>query len=450
MSFPKDFLWGAASSSYQIEGAWNEDGKLPGIWDALSFGHVKHNEDGAEACDHYHRYKEDVAIMKELGLKSYRFSISWPRVMNEKKEPIPGGIKFYSDLIDELLAAGITPMITVYHWDLPMWVHELGGWKWEGISDLFAEYTKLVVDSYSDRVKYWMTINEPQVFIGLGYQLGIHAPFEKVDNDTLADITKNVLLAHGKSARTIKKYAKQDVLVGTAFTGVWKTPWDETEEGIEEARKYNYCCESFIFSTPYWADPVLLGEFHPEALAKLGKTEPFITPEEMDIIHAPIDFFGYNIYRSCNYDDVWNGRNPRQYRGMPRNALEWNITPEVMYWSVRMMYERYKLPIMITENGTCDLDMVYPDGKIHDNLRQYYIQSYLGSLKRAVDEGYPVLGYQYWSLMDNFEWAEGYDKRLGLVYIDYRDYKRILKDSAFIYKDIVATNGENLKYNLYE
>lgn len=447
MAFPKDFLWGCATAAYQVEGAYNEDGKTDNIWDALCYGRVEHNENGNEACDHYHRYKEDVAIMKKLGMKSYRFSLNWARIMPEEGVINKKGVEFYNNLINELLAAGITPMITLYHWDMPMWVYRHGGWRWDGISDCFASYTEKVVGLFSDRVKYWMTLNEPQVFIGLGYHFGIHAPYE-TEFANLPACTKNVLLSHGKAVMAIRKAEKQKTIVGTCITGVWKTPWSESEEDIEEARKYNTSCASFVFSTPYWADPIFLGKFNPDGLAKLGLTEPFITDEEMKIIHQPLDFCGYNVYRSCNYDDVADGRNPKQYRGMPRNALRWNITPEVMYWSVRHMYETYGLPIMITENGTADLDLIYPDEKVHDNIRCYYISQYIESLKRAVDEGIPVLGYQYWSFMDNFEWAEGYDIRLGLVYVDYRTQKRIIKDSGYFYSEIIKSNGENHEWKL--
>jgi len=436
MGFPKEFLWGAASAAHQIEGAYDIDGKGLGIWDALHEGHVKHGENGNVACDHYNRYKEDVAIMKELGLKSYRFSVSWPRVMPKEGKINVKGLQFYVNLVDELCKAGIEPMCTLFHWNLPMWLYEKGGWRFEGIGDVFAEYSKVVVEALSERVKYWITINEPQCFIGLGYFVGRQAPFIK-NSDDIEKISRNVMLAHGKAVMTMRKYAKQKVLIGMAPTGGCMTPSISGQVGIEQARNDTYSESTGVMGNRWWADPIILGDI-PKGL------EEVLTSEDIEVINQPLDFYGYNIYNSSNYIEKNGERNPLLYPGIPRTSMDWAITPDALYWSAKFHYERYKLPILITENGMANNDFVMLDGKVHDPQRIDYISRYLKGLKKAVSEGIPVIGYQYWSIMDNFEWSEGYDKRFGLIYIDYRTQERTVKDSGRFYAEIIRTNGEDL------
>ena len=436
MEFPKDFLWGAASAAHQVEGAYNEDGKTLGIWDALHEGHIKHSENGYEACDHYHRYKEDVALMKKIGLKSYRFSISWPRVMPEKGIINPQGLAFYSNLVDELVNAGIEPMVTLYHWNLPIWAYNEGGWENEALSDIFVDYVKVVVEKLSDRTKYWLTFNEPQCFIGFGYCYGTHAPFLK--NSKLAGVlSRNVMLAHGKAVKAIRSYAKLKPIIGMAPTGGGLTPLTNDEKGLQKALEGTYTLEPGALSNTWWMDPIILGKI-PEPLQK------YISDEDIKVICQPLDFFGFNIYGSSNSAEQEGVKNPEVYPGMPRTSLNWAITPEVLYWLPKFHYERYHLPILITENGMANIDFEMLDGKVHDPQRIDYIHRHLLNLKRVMDEGVPVIGYQYWSLTDNFEWAEGYDQRFGLIYIDYRTQKRIMKDSAYYYADIIKTNGVNL------
>ena len=442
MSFSQDFLWGAASAAYQIEGAYNEDGKGLGIWDALSEGHVKHHENGNVACDHYHRYKEDVALMKELGLKSYRFSVSWPRIMPEEGKVNEKGLRFYQDLVDELDKAGIEPMCTIFHWNLPMWLYEKGGWKFDGISDAFAEYTEIVVKALSDKVTYWMTVNEPATFIGNGYISGTHAPFENNAESwesigkVLPGLCKNVLLCHGKAVQAIRKFAVKAPKIGMALNGNLITPWGNTEEDIAIARESTYTEQASFFGLNLWTDPMILGQLPP-------MLQSVISEDELKEIHQPLDFFGYNCYNSFNYEEYF-GANPAVYPGLPRTAMGWPITPDALYWAARFIYERYALPILITENGMANIDFVMADGKVHDPQRIEFLKLYLRGLKRAAEEGIPILGYQYWSIMDNFEWADGYDKRFGLIYVDYRTQERILKDSALWYAQTIKENGESL------
>ena len=434
MSFPKDFLWGCASAAYQVEGAYKEDGKALGIWDALSEGHVRYNENGNTACDHYHRYKEDVAIMKELGMKSYRFSISWPRVMSAKGVVNEKGLAFYEKLVDELVAAGIEPLVTLFHWNLPMWMYEMGGWRNEQVAEEFAEYTKVVVEALSDKVRYWMTINEPQMFAGAGHVDGTHAPFVK-EPENFNQITRNIMLSHGRAVQTIRKYTKQPAKIGMAPTGNCSLPKDNTPEELEAARWRTHEGEG-PNGNIWWADPIVLGKV-PEGL------KDTLSEADLEIIHQPLDFYGFNIYTASQYwDNGWV--NPNVYEGQPRTAFDWIIAPECLYYAPKFHYERYHLPILITENGMANSDFVMLDGKVHDPQRIDFIHRYLKELKRAVDEGIPVIGYQYWSIMDNFEWAEGYEKRFGLIYVDFRTKERTVKDSAYFYAEVIRTNGENL------
>lgn len=434
MSFPKDFLWGSASAAYQIEGAYDEDGKAPGIWDALSEGHVKYNENGNTACDHYHRYKEDVAIMKELGMKSYRFSVSWPRVMSAKGVVNEKGLEFYKNLVNELVAAGIEPLVTLFHWNLPMWMYEMGGWRTEQVAEEFAEYTKVVVEALSDKVRYWMTINEPQLFAGTGHVDGNHAPFVK-EPENFNTITRNIMLSHGRAVQTIREYTKQSCKIGMAPTGGCFLPKSDSPEDVEDARYRTYEGEG-PNGNIWWADPIVLGKV-PEGL------KDTLSEADLAIIHQPLDFYGFNIYTANQYWD--DGKeNPYVYDGQPRTSFDWVIAPRCLYYAPKFHYERYGLPILITENGMANSDFVMLDGKVHDPQRIDFIHRYLRELKRAVDEGVPVIGYQYWSILDNFEWAEGYERRFGLVYVDYRTKERTIKDSAYFYADVIKTNGENL------
>ena len=446
--FCKDFLWGAASAAHQIEGAYLEDGKGMGIWDTFEqeTGYIIRNENGNVACDHYHRYREDVAIMKELGLKCYRFSVSWPRVMPEGYGTVnEKGLQFYIDLVNELTEAGIEPMVTLFHWNLPTAIYELGGWENPQVVDWFEQYTDVVTTALGKKVKYWMTFNEPQLFIGAGLNAGVFAPFEKKSTEALMRISKNVYLAHGKAVRIIRKNC-QNSIVGMAPTGEIVIPRDMNAESIERARKLSFSMkkESFTSSITWWSDPVFFGKIPEDAQAIFGECLPVLTEEEWEIVTEPLDFYGFNIYQGLEDLDSTEEYGPYAYPGSPKTSMDWNVTPEVLYWSCRFLYERYGKPIMITENGMSSFDWVSLDGKVHDPNRIDFLHRYLRSIKDAVSEGIPVLGYQYWSIMDNFEWINGYDKRFGLVYVDYRTQKRTIKDSACWYRDVIATNGEIL------
>ena len=435
MGFSKDFLWGAATSSAQIEGGYLEGGRTESIWDIAPEGKIKNGDNCHITCDHYHRMHEDVALMREMGLKSYRFSVSWSRIIPREGEINSEGIKFYSDLIDELIKNEIEPLLTVYHWDMPTWVYKKSGWMSKNIIPLFEEYTKVLVESFSDRVKWWIPMNEPGCFIMNAYMQGIHAPFEN-KYLALSKLTRNCLLAHAASVKTIRKYAKQSVKVGIAFsTGAW-VPENETPEEIEKARTLSMEKGNGLMGNKWWMDPILAGK--PVRAYGIYSTKK----RDMAEIYQPLDFIGLNIYTSYNYADWGGGKKADD--SIPKNCLGWAIDPRCMYWNVKFVYEKYRLPIMITENGLAALDKVADDGGIHDEARIDFAKNYLANLKRAADEGAEIIGYQHWSLMDNFEWAEGYEPRFGLIHVDFESGKRTLKDSAYWYKHVIETNGEEI------
>lgn len=450
MSFRKDFVWGAATSSYQIEGATNIDRKGMHIWDVFvkEKGKIYGGHTGDVACDHYHRFKEDVAIMKEMGLKAYRFSIDWSRVMpNGVGEVNEKGIEFYNNLIDELVAAGIEPYITLFHWETPYELYKKGGWLNRDIADWFGEYAKVVAERFSDRVKYFFTLNEPQCFIGLGYLTGEHAPGLKLPVRDVFLMTHNTLRAHGKAVQMLRKHAKQDILIGYAPTGTMSYPETDSPEDIEAARQHLFeipDLDNWTWNVSWWSDPVLFGKYPEEGLKKFAEYLPEITEEDMKLISEPIDFYAQNIY---NGKCIRMGKDGKpevveRYEGFPRTAFDWPVTPECLHWGVKFLYERYKKPIYITENGLSCHDVKSSDGKVHDPNRIHFLETYLTCLKQASAEGVDVRGYFQWSLMDNFEWCRGYGERFGLIYVDFQTLERTWKDSAYWYKNIIATNME--------
>ncbi len=447
MRFPKDFLWGAASAAAQVEGGWDADGKGESIWDTLvrEGSHVAHGETPSIACDHYHRFREDVALMKEMGLKSYRFSISWPRVLPEGTGRVnEKGLQFYVDLCDALLEAGIQPLATLYHWDLPTALYNQGGWANPESPRWFEEYAEVVSQALGDRVYAWMTFNEPQVFVGLGHVLGIHAPFHHDDIPTLCSMTKHILLAHGRAVSVLRRNCPK-ALVGMAPTGDCWLPEGHTPEAEEQAyQKSVVLPKNFEFSNAWWGDPIFLGKPPADAGNAVGEHMYTLTDEEWASVSQKLDFYGFNCYQATAEYGPPDGYGTYAYQGSPKTASGWNITPEVLYYSCKFWHRRYGLPVLITENGYAGLDFVMLDGYVHDPQRTDFMHRYLLQVRRAIDEGIPVLGYTYWSFMDNFEWDSGYSSRFGLVYVDYRDQKRTIKDSGYWYRDVIASNGANL------
>ena len=456
MNFQKDFLWGVSTASYQIEGAWNEDGKGLSIWDIFceKDGAIKNSDNGNIACDHYHRYKEDVLLMKSLGIKAYRFSVSWPRIMPNGTGKInQKGIDFYNNLINELIKNGIEPVMTMYHWDLPAELHYRGGWLNPDISDYFAEYAKVIAENFTDRVKKIITINEPLCIIALGYMEGVHAPGLKLSAKESLKCAHNLLVAHGKAAKMLKKYGADDIEIGIApnFDNFYPENENRTDD-IKAARIKMFEMEhkkprAWIARANWWLDPVIFGrypfeheEFYEEVLPKNYK-------KDVTNLKGTVDFICFNLYNGEPVTTDKDGKpiNAKFKVGHPQNACHWNITPEAIKWTAKFLYERYNIPLYVSENGMACHDAVSLDGCVHDPNRIDYLNRYLLRLGEAVEEGVDVRGYFVWSFFDNFEWAEGYEPRFGIVYVDYETQKRTIKDSGYWYTKVIDTNGKNLQ-----
>lgn len=444
--FPPGFVWGTAAAAYQIEGGDAADGRGSCVWDmfgrkpnAVFGGHT-----GAVACDHYHRWPEDIALMKALGQKAYRMSLSWPRILPQGSGAInEKGLGFYDRLIDGLCEAGIDPWITLFHWDYPYELFCRGGWLSPDAPRWFADYTDIVVDRFSDRVSHWITFNEPQCFIGLGHLSGIHAPGEKLGLSEVLRASHNVLLAHGHAVQSIRARSKQPAKISIASTGSVWVP--ETAADIDVARKATFAvsAENF-YNNAIFSDPVFLGRYPEDAEAVFGAAMPKYSAEDMALIAEPLDFIGVNIYGGSvarRADTVAGYTRVLPKPGSPMTAIHWDIVPEALYWGPRFLAERYKLPLAITENGMAGLDSVSLDGAVHDPQRIDFTARYLAELQKATAEGVDVQAYFHWSVMDNFEWAEGYKQRFGLVHVDYETRKRTPKDSYYWYQKLIAANA---------
>ncbi len=451
MGFGTDFIWGAATASYQIEGAAFEDGKGASIWDmfcrrpeVVFEGHT-----GNIACDHYHRYKDDVALFRQIGLKAYRFSISWPRVIPDGTGKVnEKGLVFYDRLIDELLAVGIEPYLTLFHWDYPYSLYLRGGWMNPESSKWFEDYTKIVVERYSDRVKNWFTLNEPQIFIGIGHSVGRHAPGDKYGMKLVLNAGHNCLLAHGKAVRTLRQYSRTKANIGYAPVAVTNIPYEQTDTDISAAKEatFNISHANKGMNLTWWTDPVFKGYYPPDGLEVHGFDAPDYTEQDMRIISEPVDFCGFNIYAAQPVTRDKDGKvvDANQGDGYPMSSMPWRLTPECMYWVPKFIYERYGKPIYIAENGMANNDWISLDGKVHDHQRIDNTHRYLHQLKRAAEDGVDVGAYFHWSAMDNFEWALGYSRRFGLIYVDYKNQQRVVKDSAIWYSNIIDNNGRCL------
>lgn len=440
--FPNDFLWGAATSAYQIEGSPDAEGKGVSIWDTFAHqpGVIANGDHGDVACDHYRRFREDVAQMKAMGLRAYRFSISWPRVLPEGTGRVnEAGLQFYSDLVDELLAAGITPMVTLFHWDYPEALMSRGGWLNRESADWFAEYTRVVVDRLSDRVQWWMTLNEPQCFAQCGHEIALQAPGMRLPRRYVFQVAHHLLLAHGRAVEVIRQYAKLPPRIGFAPALSYTLPDSDRPEDVEAARQRMFSCrrEDGIWSTPWWTEPIFNGRYPEEGLTAFRDWLPEVREGDLALIGQKLDFFGFNYYHARKLSGF-------RVPGAPETSNDWPIEPEGIRYLAKFLYERYHLPLLVTENGMASLDWVSLDGRVHDAQRIDFVTRHLLSLHQAMGEGVPVLGYMYWSLMDNFEWNSGYNKRFGLIYVDYVTQKRVWKDSAYWYRDTIAQNGKNL------
>ncbi|SHE35649.1 broad-specificity cellobiase [Thermoanaerobacter uzonensis DSM 18761] len=443
IKFLKDFLWGTATSSYQIEGAVNEDGRTPSIWDTFSKteGKTYNGHTGDVACDHYHRYKEDVEIMKEIGVKAYRFSIAWPRIFPEEGKYNPKGMDFYKRLIDELLKRDIMPAATIYHWDLPMWAYDKGGgWLNRDSVKWYVEYATKLFEELGDVIPLWITHNEPWCSSILSYGIGEHAPGHKDWREALI-AAHHILLSHGEAVKAFREMNIKGSKIGITLNLTPAYPASEKEEDKLAAQYADG------FANRWFLDPIFKGNY-PEDMMELyskiiGEFD-FIKEGDLETISVPIDFLGVNYYtRSIvkyNEDSMLKAENvPGPGK---RTEMGWEISPESLYDLLKRLDREYtKLPMYITENGAAFKDEVTEDGRVHDDERIEYIKEHLKAAAKFIEEGGNLKGYFVWSLMDNFEWAHGYSKRFGIVYVDYETQKRILKDSALWYKEVIQKNS---------
>lgn len=449
MTFPNDFVWGCATSAYQIEGGHDADGKGPSIWDEFcrAAGRVRGGDTGETAADHVRRFKEDVAIMKSIGVHAYRFSVSWPRVVPDGVGDInERGLAFYDQLVDELIDAGIEPWLTLFHWDLPAGVQRRGGWLNQEVVDWFERYARTVVARLSDRVSHWMTFNEPQVFIGMGYDKGEHAPGLRLAMPDLVRMTHNVHLAHGRAVCAIRELAKTSAMIGWAPECKIGVPHD-VESAADCAAAIAFMAETGadpVRSNTWWSDPVFLGTYPDDGLSQFGQWLPTGWEQNLSLIRQPLDFCGANIYlgskvradseANCGYRIV------EPAPGTPRSGFGWEVTPPVLFWGPKFLAERYRLPIFVTENGMASPDWVDRNGRVEDSQRVDFLARHLAELRAAVDAGIPVGGYFVWSLLDNFEWAEGFHQRFGIVHVDFTTLQRTPKLSSAFYQQTIRCN----------
>jgi beta-glucosidase len=435
--FPPDFVWGAAIAAYQVEGAVAEDGRGESIWDRYSAtpGKVANGDSGVIACDSYHRHSEDTELICELGLDAFRFSIAWPRVVPEGRGPVNSvGLDYYDRLVDELLARGIDPYVTLYHWDLPQALEDLGGWPARDTVDAFAEYVEVVVSRLGDRVRNWITQNEPWVISWLGYGMGVHAPGRANDEDALA-AAHHVLLAHGRAAEVLRREAP-GARVGVTLDFVPMYPLTAGEADIDAARRLDG------FRNRWFLEPVLGRGYPQDMLEHYADILPPIEDGDMSTIAAPLDFLGVNYY-TRNVIRAGSGDTmpePVPIEGVEHTEMGWEVYPRGLSDLLTRLHRDYELPpLYITENGAAFPD-ARQNGSVPDPQRIAYLEGHLDAIAAAIAEGVPVRGYFLWSLLDNFEWAFGYSKRFGIVYVDFETLERVPKASYAWYRDFIAAH----------
>ena len=439
MHFPKGFLWGAATAAYQIEGSPLADGAGASIWHRFSHtpGTTLNGDTGDVACDHYHRWQEDIEWMRRLGLNAYRFSVAWGRVLPTGRGAVNHkGLDFYKRLVDGLLGVGITPMITLYHWDLPAELQDMGGWANRDCAKWFADYACLMFRALGDRVHLWATLNEPWVVMALGYLWGQHAPGIR-DIGAAAKAGHHMLLGHGKAVQALRGLGLPNAQIGIVTNlGPQQPASDSPQDQMVAALWHN-------FINRYFLDPIFRGEYPDTVLNFIGEFAPKVAPDDMQTISAPIDFLGVNYYTRnvLAYDasDPIGSRTVHQ-AGKLHTEMGWEVYPEGLYEILKWVHEEYgAIPLYITENGAAFPDAPDAHGEVDDPLRVDYIRTHLEQAHRALQEGIPLRGYFYWSLMDNFEWAFGYSKRFGLLYVDFETQRRTMKASGRWYAEFIAT-----------
>jgi beta-glucosidase len=443
MRFPEGFLWGSATASFQVEGATTLDGRGESIWDRFCAtpGLVAEGHTGDPACDHYHRYPQDIELMRELGLRAYRFSIAWPRIVPGGRGPVNrAGLDFYDRLVDGLLEAGIIPFATLFHWDLPQPLQDEGGWTRRDVVEPFAFYAEQAVKRLGDRVRHWMTHNEIPCFIGHGYGDAHHAPGLRVPRKELNQAYHHALLTHGLAVRLVRAHARKDAEVGLVHNPLSPVPLVETPPYVDAARK------AFLRMGAHLGGPLFQGAYAPWWLEAQGADAPDVLPGDMEIIASPTDFLGINLYSGVFVEP---SADPIGYRelpfpkGYPRLALPWlKPLPQALYWAVRHYREAYGVgKTYISETGcACEgEDEKDTDGRILDLDRVEWLRSHVREAHRAVREDLGLAGFFQWSLMDNFEWSHGYTKRFGIVHVDYATQARTPKESALVYREIIRS-----------
>ena len=450
-TFPSDFLWGSATASYQVEGAWKEDGRGPSIWDTFSHtpGKTHNGDTGDVADDYYHLYKSDIALMKDLGLKTCRFSISWSRVFpTGTGAPNPKGLDFYNRMIDALHEAGVEPWCTLFHWDLPQTLQDKGGWENADTAKAFADYAGYTAKKLGSKVTHYMTINELRTFTELGYGDGTHAPGLQVGRKRLAQVCHYSVLAHGLGVQALRATTGAGTKIGLADNVIPTTPVFNTPEHVEAAKR------AMREVNAQYLTVIREGKYTELYLKRLGADAPKFTDEELKIISSPLDFQGLNIYQPVwvraldakdtdpklqeqGYAEV---KDPSSY---PHMFSPWlTMGPEGIYWGPKLANDLWNLKeIYITENGCSSDDQVTPEGEVLDTDRTMFLRNYLTQLQQAVADGVPVKGYFLWSLLDNYEWADGYEKRFGITYVDFKTQKRTPKLSSRFYKEVIRTNS---------
>lgn len=443
MPFPKQFLWGAATASYQIEGAVQADGRGESIWDRFSHtpGKTVNGDTGDVACDHYHRYKEDVRLMAELGLQSYRFSVAWPRIFpTGAGAPNPKGIDFYKRLVDELHRYKIKPALTLYHWDLPQALEEKGGWTNRETAYRFAEYADYLFRALGDQVPLWITHNEPWCAAFLGYAMGVHAPGAQ-DWAKAVQASHHLLLSHGLAVQAFRAAAPKAAQVGITLNLAPAYPGGERPEDLAAARLLDG------FQNRWWLDPLFKGQYPADLIeyfSQFGALD-YIQPDDLALIQQPIDLLGINYYQWIHVKG--NPDSPYfRAEGMPIQnpvtAMGWEVVPESLYdLLVRIKRDYGDLPLYITENGAAYPDAVNEAGEVVDPERIEFLRAHFAAAERATADGVNLAGFYVWSLLDNFEWAFGYEKRFGIVYVDYESQQRIPKGSATWYSQVIKANG---------
>jgi beta-glucosidase len=436
-----DFVWGVATAAYQIEGAVAEDGRTPSIWDTFSRvpGAVDNGDTGDPACDHYHRWREDVALMRRLNVDAYRFSVAWPRVLPDGRGRInPPGLDFYDRLVDELLASGIRPFITLYHWDLPQALQDLGGWPARDTAFAFAELAEVVGQRLGDRVADWFTVNEPLCAAWIGHLEGRMAPGER-DITRAVPAAHHLLLGHGLAAAALRGAAGRPIRVGAAVNLSPCQPATDDPADVAAARRADG------HTNRWWLDP-LYGRGYPADMVDVYGVQPPVRPGDLELIAAPMDHLGLNYYFRQVVTDDPAGAPPRaRMVSVPdatRTDMDWEVHPDGLEQLLARLSEEYRVPrVYVSENGSAWPDEVGPDGTVQDTARVEYLEQHLAAAARAAVRGVPLAGYFVWSLLDNFEWSYGYAKRFGLVHVDYATQARTIKTSGYRYAKIISEHA---------